>query len=73
MFFRFLQVRHAMCSQFPQSLPQPTSNAIMEVVKSTDPQKLISAFYNMLITPSATKLAYNIKPRWKREVGGNGG
>lgn len=35
----------------------------------TDPHKLISAFYSMLSTPVSTKLAYDLKPRWEREVG----
>lgn len=41
----------------------------MAVIKSTDPHKLISAFYNMLSTPVSTKIAYDLKPRWEREVG----
>lgn len=43
--------------------------AIMEVVKSTESQKCISTFYNMLLVPSATKLAYGIKPLWENYVG----
>lgn len=58
-----------MHSQFPQSPPQPNPIAVMAIVKSTDPQKLISTFYNMLITPSSTNLAYDIKSRWEKEVG----
>lgn len=41
----------------------------MEVVKSKDPQKLISVFYNMLLTPSSAKIAYNIKLRWEGDLG----
>lgn len=69
MFFRYLQIRHALSAQFPETTPQSIPNSIIAVVKSTDPQKLISSFYNMLIIPSSTKLAYNIKSRWEREVG----
>ena len=39
------------------------------IAKGRDPSKLISAFYNMLSTPIATKIAFAIKPRWEREVG----
>lgn len=56
-------------TQFAESLPQPTPNAIIVVVKSTDPQKLISTFYSMLSTLSSTKIAYDLKPHWEREVG----
>lgn len=69
MFFRFFQIRHAMQSQFPQAPPQPAFNNLVAVVKGTDPQKLISTFYNMLITPPSTKIAYRLKTRWEREVG----
>lgn len=54
---------------FPVSLPQPTPNVIMAMVKDTDPRKLISAFYNILITPMASKLAYGLKPCWERAIG----
>lgn len=56
-------------TQFPRFIPQPTPNAIIAIVNSTDPQKLISTFYSMLITPSSTKLAYDNKSRWEGEVG----
>lgn len=41
----------------------------MAIVKDTDPRKLISAFYNILLTPTASKLAYGLKPRWERAIG----
>lgn len=63
MFFRFLQLRHVTQSQFPNSIPHPTPNVNMAVLKSTDPHKLISAFYSMLSTPVSTKIAYKLKPR----------
>lgn len=69
MMFRFLQVKHAVQTQFPISPPQPTPNVIMAIVKNTDPKKLTSPFYNILITPVATKLAYELKPHWKRAIG----
>lgn len=69
MFLRFLQVRHAIHSQFPESLPNPAHNPIMDVVKSEDPQKLIEIFYNMLHTPSSMKIAYNIKIWWEGDLG----
>lgn len=40
-----------------------------EKVKSTDPRGLISTFYNMLLTPTSSKIAFDLKPRWEREVG----
>lgn len=39
------------------------------MIKGSDPRRLISDFYNMLLTPSATVLAYNLKPSWERDVG----
>ena len=67
--FRFFQIRHAIQTQFSRTYPQPTPHPIVAIVKGKDPNKLISAFYAMLSTPVATKIAYAIKPRWEREVG----
>lgn len=69
MFFRYLQVRHAAKVQFSSTPLQPTPHPIMATAKITDPRGLISTFYNMLSTPTSTKLAFDLKPRWEREVG----
>ena len=67
--FQFLQVHHAVQAQFTQPLPQSSPNVVMAIVKGEDPRRLISDFYVMLLTPSSTVLAYNLRPRWEREVG----
>lgn len=69
MFYCYLQIRHAIQTQFSGGLPQPTPNPIIAIVKDTDSKKLISCFYNMLSAPTSAKLAYALKPRWEREVG----
>lgn len=69
MLYRYLQVKHAMQRQFRALFPQCIPNALMAMVKDTDPRKLISAFYNILLTPAASKLAYGLKPRWERAIG----
>lgn len=44
-------------------------HSIMAIVKSTDPCGLISTLYYMLSTPPiSTKLAFDLKPHWEREV-----
>lgn len=41
----------------------------MDAIKGTEPTKLISVFYGMLLLPSSTRLAYGIKPRWEADIG----
>lgn len=38
-----------------------------------DSHKLISGFYNLLLLPTATTLAYKLKDRWPGDGGGAGG
>lgn len=69
MFFRYLQVRHATQTQFLQVGAPPALHPVMAIVKSTDPRGLISTFYKMLLTPTSSKIAFDLKPRWEREIG----
>lgn len=41
----------------------------MAVICSLDPKKLISTFYNILLTPSASRSAYTLKTRWEEDIG----
>lgn len=69
MLFRYIQLRHAFYTQFPQGETNLTNNPLMEALKCPDPKKLISQFYQMLTLPQATKAAYALKSRWEGEVG----
>lgn len=65
MLFRYLQIRHAFRAQFPQL----DNNPLMEVIRSSDPKKLISVFYSMLLLPPSSTSAYELKARWEVDVG----
>lgn len=67
MFFWYLQ--HALNSQFPDSIPSLESLYFVEVIPSQDPMKLILIYYNYLLLPAATVLAYQPKFRWTADVG----
>lgn len=49
--------------------PQLDNNPLMEVIRSYDPKKRISFFYSMLLLPSSSTLAYELKARWEMDVG----
>lgn len=69
MLFRYIQVRHALQSQFCTSIPQLESTNLAGVILGVDPKKLISALYNLLLAPRATTHAYQLKSRWEDAVG----
>lgn len=77
MFFRYLQVRHALQSQFSASIPILESGTLVDVILGEDPKKLISILYNQLLLPLATAHAYQLKSKWEADLGGwkmkNGG
>lgn len=67
--FRYLQMLHALHAQFPESFHQLPSLPILDAILGSDPKKLISIFYNDLLTPLATVLTYRLKTRWSRDAG----
>lgn len=69
MFFRCLQLRHALKSQFRYSILSLESLYLVEVVMGQDPKKRISSFYNRLMLPAATAKAYQLRSRWEMDVG----
>lgn len=68
-FFRFLQVRHAMQTNFSSEFTQSVHNPLMEVVESTELHTFISIFYGMLLLPSSSQIAYRIKTKWENDMG----
>lgn len=70
MFFRFLQVRHALQSQFGASVPNLESVTLAGVILDEDPKKLTSTLYNQLLLPSVTSHAYQLKSKWEGDLGG---
>lgn len=69
MLFRYLQLQHALRTQFPSTPPQFPVSPILDTILGLDRKKLISVFYNDLLTPLGTKLAYQLKSRWLRNNG----
>lgn len=67
--FRYLQLRHALQSQFHESPPNLEQLDILEVITGSESQKLISTFFSCLMRPTAVTLAYQLKDRWVRDVG----
>lgn len=69
MLFRYLQLRHTLHAQFDGNFPLLPSLDILAVLKGDVPCKLISTFYDMLLTQSASQLAYSLKPEWEVDAG----
>lgn len=69
MFFRYLQIWNALQTQFLAAVPQLDPNPVMGAIKNLDPKKLNLVFYSMLLFPSSSRLAYQFKLRWERDVG----
>lgn len=68
MLFRSIQLWHALRAQFPDATPSYTRLPLTELLLGTDPAKLISTLYNIVLTPSPTKLAYRIKSKWDSDL-----
>lgn len=62
MFFRYLQVRHALQSGLE-------SVTLVDMTFGEDPKKLISLLYTQLLTPKATTHAYQLKSNWETDLG----
>lgn len=73
MHFRYLQLRHALQTQFRNSPPNLEQLYMLGVILGSEPKKLTSMFYNSLLLPSATVSAYQLKDRWVGDVGEMGG
>lgn len=69
MHVRYLQLRHALQTQFKNSPPNLEQLDILAVIKGPDHQKLISIFYSHLLRPGAVTIAYKLKERWVGDVG----
>lgn len=69
MHFRYLQLRHALLTQFHDGSPNLEQLDILHIIVGQDSSKLISIFYNALIRPTAVTLAYGLKNRWAEDVG----
>lgn len=69
MHFQYLQLRHALQTQFRESPPNLEQLDILDVITGSEPQKLISTFYSCLMHPTAAALAYQLKDRWVKDVG----
>lgn len=63
LFFRYLQRRHAIQTQFTGSNPSLAVPFIVDTVTGTEPAKLISILYSTIRLPSTTALAYTAKTR----------
>lgn len=69
MFYRYLQVRHALQSQFGSSIPRLVVMIWADLILGDDPKKLISTLYNHLLSPSATTHTYQLKAKWETDIG----
>lgn len=74
MHFRYLQLRHALQAQLGNTPPNIERLDISYIIMGLDSRKRISGFYNLLLLPTATTLAYKRKDCWSGDVvGGAGG
>lgn len=69
MHFHYLQLRHALQTQFRDIPPNLEQLDILNIIKGQDSLKLISVFYNSLLHPTAALLAYRLKDRWVGDMG----
>lgn len=69
MFFRYLQLHHALHSQFRDSIPSLELVYLVDVVTGQDPKKRIALFYNHLMLPAATAQARQLKSLWESDLG----
>lgn len=64
-----LQVRHALQSQFNDSIPNLEVVIFADIALGDDPKKLISNLYNHLLIPSATTHTQHLRAKWETDTG----
>lgn len=68
MHFHYLQLCQALQTQFCDTSPNLEQLYILDLILGSESQKRISTFYNSLLLPSATALAYQLKDCWAGDV-----
>lgn len=70
MYFRYLQLRHALLAQDRGGgIPAPVRLPLLDIIIGDNPSRLISALYLELRTNTNTFVSDRAKRRWERDVG----
>ncbi|PIO11944.1 hypothetical protein AB205_0020800, partial [Aquarana catesbeiana] len=69
MLFRYLQIRHALNTQFGSPIPALEVPLPVDIIMGKDSKKLISQFYTYLTRPAADAVAHQLKLRWESDLG----
>lgn len=69
MFFHYLQLQHALSTQFQDSIPILKVILLLDIILGQDPKKQISQIYSYLMLPTATAIAYKLNSCWEPDLG----
>lgn len=67
--FSYMQLKHAIQTQFAHSLPNPQMLPLVDIITGTNPEKLISTLYTTLRTRLVAKIVDIARIRWEEDVG----
>lgn len=67
--FRYIQLKHALQTQFANGFPNPQSLTLVDVIIGTNPDKLISTLYATLRTKSVARIIDTARIRWEDDLG----
>lgn len=67
--FRYIQLRHALGTQFAEGLPSPQVLPMVDVIIGNDPLKLISSLYSIIRTRTVARVIDTARIRWEMDIG----
>lgn len=67
--FRYLQLRHALQTQFRNLNVSLVTHPVLDIILGTEPSKLISNLYSTIHLPTVTALAYKAKTAQELDIG----
>lgn len=69
MLFSYMQLRHALYTQFDDGFPNTQMLPMVDVITGTDPAKLISILYSIIRTRTIAGIIKTAKIRWEEDIG----
>lgn len=69
MLFRYLQLRHALCSQLRNNTSTIAHPQVLDIIMGSEPQKLILNLYYIIRIPRITAVVQKAKAGWEKDGG----
>lgn len=67
--FSYMQLRHALQTQFANGLPNPQMLPLIDIITGSNPEKLISTLYTTLRNRAIARIVDTARVRWETDIG----